>query len=171
MAAAPPVLDRFAELDPRPPNHASIRAITVSEFAGVELGYRRALGHHLSLGATFEYVYPDAGYGQIQALGHRLELAAWIARPWTGPYFAGEFVVGQNFVFSIPELDAVALGGGVDFGWMVDLPFHINLGLSLGIRRMAPVRRDGPLCTLRRECVYLLDEFQPHFGLSFGYRF
>lgn len=170
-AAPPAVADRWTKLDPRPPNLVSARAITLSEFAGFDLGYRRALNHHFSLGVGLEYVYPDTGYGQIQALGHTVELAAWIARPWTGPYFAASFVVGHNFVFTIPELSSVAVGGGADFGWSWDLPYHINLGVSVGLRRLFPVRRAGPLCSLQRECVYLLDEFQPHFALSFGYRF
>ncbi|MFV8755704.1 hypothetical protein ACNOYE_34570 [Nannocystaceae bacterium ST9] len=148
-----------------------VRAITLSEFAGVEIGYRRALSRHFSFGVGLEYAYPDAGYGQIQAIGHQAELTAWIARPWIGPYFSASFVVGHNFLFSVPELRLLALGGGADFGWSWDLPFHINLGVSVGLRRMVPVERSGPLCSLRRECVYLLDEFQPHFGLSFGYRF
>lgn len=169
--AAPPAHDRFAELDPRPPNLVSIRAITVHNFAGVEFGYRRALSRHLSFGVGLEYVYPSAGYGQIQTLGHRVELAAWIARPWVGPYFAAHLVVGQTFLFTIPELDAVSVGGGAEFGWSWDLPFHINLGVSVGLRRVFVVHRDGPVCSLRHECVYLRDQFQPQFGLSFGYRF
>jgi len=170
-AAPPSVADRWTLLDPRPANHVSIRATTLSDFAGFDLGYRRALGHHLSFGVSLEYMYPDTGYGQIQAIGHGLELAVWIARPWVGPYFAATFNVGQNFVFTIPELNSLAIGGGADFGWSWDLPFHINLGVAVGLRRMKPVKESGPLCSLRRECVYLFDEFQPHFALSFGYRF
>ncbi len=147
------------------------RATTVSEFAGFDLGYRRALGRHFSFGVALEYMYPDTGYGQIQAIGHTVELTTWIARPWLGPYFSASFTVGQNFVFAIPEIGSVAVGGGAEFGYSVDLTDHINLALSAGLRRMVPVHRAGPLCSLRRECVYLLDEFQPHFALSFGYRF
>lgn len=92
-------------------------------------------------------------------------------RPWVGPYFAANFTVGHNFVFSIPELSSVSVGGGADFGWSWDLPFNINLGVAVGLRRLVPVVRAGPLCSLHRECVFLIDEFQPQFGLSFGYRF
>ncbi len=166
-----PAPDRFYRLDPRPPNQFSFRATTFGSFAGVELGYRRGLGRHLSFGVALEYVYPDSGYGQLQAFGHSAELIAWIARPWIGPYFAATITVGHNFLFSVPELDAVSVGGGLAMGWSWDLPFNFNVGVSAGLRRMVVVERDGPICTLRNRCVFTVEEFWPRFDLTFGYRF
>src|SRR5262245_3460801 len=61
--------DRWEHLDPRPRNQLLIQAITLGNFAGVDLGYRRGLGRHFSLGGLLEYAYPHPGYGQLQGFG------------------------------------------------------------------------------------------------------
>lgn len=169
--AIEPIPDRFEYLDPRPPNEFVIQATTLREFAGVDVGYRRAFGRHASVGALLEYAYPDAGYGQIQAIGHTIEVIGWIKRPWTGVYFAATLTVGHNFLVTLPELSSVAVGGGAAMGWSWDLPWHINLGVSAGLRRMAVVKRSTQICTLPNQCIMIHEDFVPRFTLTFGYRF
>ncbi|GEM_PF-1937658 len=169
--AIEPVPDRFEHLDPRPPNLFLVQATTLREFAGFDIGYRRALGRHLSLGAMLEYVYPDPGFGQTQSLGYTVEAIGWIQRPWTGVYFAANVSVGHNFLLSVPRLGSVAVGGGIAMGWSWDLPYAINLGFSAGIRRMAMVHRSSEICTLPNQCIMVREDFVPRFTLSFGYRF
>ncbi|NVB42362.1 DUF3575 domain-containing protein [Pseudenhygromyxa sp. WMMC2535] len=166
-----PIPDRFEHLDPRPSNQLMLQATTLSNRAGVNLGYRRAFGRHFSLGASFEYVYPDVGYGHIQALGHTLEATGWISRPWLGVYFSLSFTVGQNFLFGAPSINAVALGGGGSMGWSWDFLDHLNLGIEGGLRRMSTVKQAPPICSRAEQCIMLREEFVPRFALTFGYRF
>lgn len=118
-----------------------------------------------------EYAYPNPGYGQLQGFGHTLELAAWIQRPWTGVFFSATFTVGHQFLISIPELNSVALGAGAAIGWAWDLPFNLNLGVSVGVRRMGVVKRSTQICTVPGQCIFVAEGFKPRFALSFGYRF
>lgn len=166
-----PTGDRFSHLDPRPANEFVIQANTLGDFAGFDIGYRRAFGRHFSLGASLEYMYPDAGFSQIQSIGHTLEAIGWIQRPWTGVYFAATFTVGHNFLFAIPSLGSVAVGGGAAMGWSWDLPFKLNVGVSLGLRRMAVVQRSPLICTLPGQCIMVAERFLPRATLTFGYRF
>ena len=163
--------DRFDFMDPRPANEFVIQSMTLSNFAGVNLGYRRAFGRHVSLGGIFEYAYPDPGYGQIQAIGHTVEVIGWIKRPWTGVYFAATFNVGHNFLFTVPGISSVALGGGASMGWSWDLTKHLNVGLSGGLRVMSMVRHAPEICTLASQCVMVKEGFVPRFTVTFGYRF
>lgn len=169
--AREPIPDRFDFMDPRPANEVVIQAMTLSNFAGVNLGYRRAFGRHISLGGILEYAYPDAGYGQIQALGHTVEAIGWIKRPWTGVYFAATFTVGHNFLFNVPAISSVALGGGASMGWSWDLTPHLNVGVSGGLRFMSMVKQAPEICTLPSQCVMVEENFVPRFALTFGYRF
>lgn len=170
-AAIEPLHDRWEHLDPRPQNEFVIQAATLSDYAGVNLGYRRALGRHLSLGLIFEYVYPDTGYAQLQGLAHTLEFIGWIQRPWLGIYFEASVTVGHNFLAAVPALDSVGVGGGASMGWSWDLPFNLNLGLAGGLRFMRQVDDSPLICTLPRQCVMVREEFVPRFSLTFGYRF
>lgn len=163
--------DRWEHLDPRPRNLFLIEAITLGDFAGVDLGYRRAFGRHFSVGALLEYAYPKPGYGQLQGFGHTLEGIVWVKRPWTGVYFAATFTIGHQFVFSLPELRSVALGGGAAIGWAWDLTAQLGLGLSVGLRRMGVVERSTQICTVDDQCIFVEDGFKPRFALTFGYRF
>lgn len=163
--------DRWEHLDPRPRNLIVLEHNTLGDFAGVDVGYRRALGRHFSLGATLEYAYPNPGYGQLQGFAHTLEAAVWIKRPWAGVYFSAAFTVGHQFVFALPELRTVALGGGAAIGWSWDLTAHLDLGFSLGIRRMGVVERSTQICTVPNQCIFTADGFKPRFTLTFGYRF
>ncbi|PRP92298.1 hypothetical protein ENSA5_50170 [Enhygromyxa salina] len=146
-------------------------ALFLSDFAGVELGYRRGLGRHLSVGALLEYAYPNPGYGHLVGFGHTLEVIGWLKRPWTGVYFAAHLTLGHQFVVSLPRLRSVALGGGASIGWSWDLTSHINVAFSGGLRRMGVVARTPQICTLPEQCVFTSPGFQPRFTLSFGYRF
>jgi hypothetical protein len=170
-SAIGPIRDRWEHLDPRAPNLVSIGALTLGDFAGVELGYRRALGRHVSVGALFEYAYPNPGYAQLIGFGHTLELAGWIKRPWNGLFVAVSLTVGHQFMYQLTQLRTVALGGGVSIGWSWDLTTHLNLALSGGIRRMGILDRSTQICTLTDQCIFTSREFEPHFALTFAYRF
>ncbi|NJK31328.1 MAG: hypothetical protein HC927_02320 [Deltaproteobacteria bacterium] len=98
-------------------------------------------------------------------------MIGWIARPWYGPFFAASMTLGHGFVSAIPELDILAFGGGLAFGYSWDLPFGFNLAISGGLRRMEILERDGQICTLPGHCVFASEEFLPRFELTFGYRF
>ena len=148
-----------------------MQATTLGDFAGVGLGYRRALGHHFSLGARLEYAYPNPGYGQLEGFAHTVEAVGWIKRPWTGMYFSASVAVGHQFLISLPELSSVALGGGAAIGWSWDLPFHLNLDVSAGLRRMRMVKEATQICTIEDQCIFTSERFRPRFALSFGYRF
>jgi hypothetical protein len=163
--------DRWEHLDPRPSNLFMIEANTLGNFAGVDLGYRRGFGRHFSLGALLEYAYPNPGYGQLQGLGHTLEAAVWVKRPWTGVFFTATLTVGHQFVFSLPELRAVAIGAGGAIGWSWDLTPHLDVGFSLGIRRMGMVERSPQICTVAGQCIFVAEGFKPRFTLTFAYRF
>lgn len=169
--AIDPIPDRWEHLDPRPKNQLILEANTLGDSAGFDLGYRRGLGRHFSFGALLEYAYPNPGYGHLQGFAHSLEGAAWIQRPWIGPYVAATFTVGHQFLISIPELNAVALGGGLALGWAWDLPFNVNLGISVGLRRMSIIKRSTQICTVPGQCIFIAEGFKPRFTLTFGYRF
>ncbi|EDM77241.1 hypothetical protein PPSIR1_17315 [Plesiocystis pacifica SIR-1] len=169
--AGRPVQDRFSSLDPRPDNQFGIESITLSDYAGFGLVYRRGFVGHLSLGVRLEYTYPDVGYGQLQGFNHSVELTGWVKRPWIGPFFSGSFSVGHAFMFSVPSLSAVALGGGVDAGWAWDLTEHLGLAFSMGIRNTVVVRDATQICTLDDQCIVVREAFVPRFALTFGYRF
>jgi hypothetical protein len=169
--AIQPIRDRWEHLDPRAPNLASIGTLTLGDFAGIELGYRRALGRHMSAGALFEYAYPNPGYGHLIGFGHTLEVTGWIKRPWTGLFVSVGLTVGHQFLFQLPHLRTVALGGGVSIGWSWDITTHLNLMFSGGLRRMGVVDRSTQICTLEAQCIFTSEEFEPHFALTFGYRF
>jgi hypothetical protein len=169
--AIEPIRDRWEHLDPRSPNLASIGAITLGDYAGIEFGYRRALGRHTTVGTLFEYAYPNPGYGQLIGFGHTLEVAGWIKRPWTGLFVAIGLTVGHQFLHRLPELRTVALGGSVAVGWSWDVTTHINLSLSGGLRRMGVVDRSTQICTVPGQCIFTSQEFEPRFALTFAYRF
>jgi hypothetical protein len=169
--ALPPIPDRWEHLDPRPANELTLESMTLGEFAGVAVGYRRGLGRHLSLGAHLEYAYPNPGYGQLVGFGHRVALTAWIKRPWTGVFFTASFALGHQFLVTLPELASVALGGGLDMGWSWDLPYQLNLAFSVGLRRMSVVEESTQICTLPDQCIFVSERFRPRFALSFGRRF
>jgi hypothetical protein len=169
--AIDPIPDRWEHLDPRPHNEIVLVATTLGNYAGFDLGYRRGLGRHLSLGALLEYAYPNPGYWQLQGFAHTVELAAWVQRPWTGIYFAATLTVGHHYMFSLPELNSVALGGGAAMGWSWDLTDRLNVAFSAGIRRMGVVRRSTQICTLSDQCIFIAEGFKPRFALTFGYRF
>jgi hypothetical protein len=163
--------DRWEHLDPRPRNQLLIEANTLGNFAGLDFGYRRALGRHFSLGGMLEYAYPKPGYAQLQGFAHTLETVVWVKRPWTGVFFAAELNVGHQFVWSLPQLRRVAVGASAAIGWSWDLTPHINVGFSMGLRRMGIVDRSTQICTVSRQCIFVADGFQPRFTLTFGYRF
>jgi hypothetical protein len=167
----PRFADRWEHLDPRPRNQFVIEANTLGNFAGFDLGYRRGLGRHFSLGALLEYAYPNPGYGQLQGFAHTLEGIVWVKRPWTGVYFAANLTVGHQFMFSLPELRTIALGGGLAIGWSWDLTAHINVGFSIGLRRMGVVERSTQICTVAGQCIFTAEGFQPRFTLTYGWRF
>jgi hypothetical protein len=170
-AAIEPIRDRWEYLDPRAPNQVAIEAMTLGDHAGVDFAYRRGLGRHLSIGALFEYAYPNPGYGHLVGFGHTLELAGWIKRPWTGLFLTLSVTVGHQFVFGLPQLRSVALGGGASLGWSWDLTAHVNVALSGGLRRMGVVDRSTQICTVPNQCVFTQQGFKPHFALTFAYRF
>jgi len=170
--AIEPIPDRWEALDPRPPNELVLQAITLSDFAGVDFGYRRGIGRHFSLGALLEYTYPNPGYGNLQGFGHSLEGIVWVQRPWTGVYFATTVTVAHQFLYAVPKIRSVAVGGGAALGWSWDLqPYNLNVGFSVGLRRMGVVERSSQICTVPRQCILLAEEFVPRFTLTFGYRF
>jgi hypothetical protein len=166
-----PMHDRWEFLDPRAPNLASLGAITLSDFAGVEFGYRRAVGRHMSVGALFEYAYPNPGYAQLIGFGHTLEVAGWIKRPWNGLFVAVGLTVGHQFLYRLPELRTVALGGGLSIGWAWDVTAHVNVTLSGGLRRMGIIDRSTQICTITDQCIFASQEYEPRFALTFAYRF
>ncbi len=163
--------DRWEHLDPRRRNEFMVQANTLGSFAGFDIGYRRGLGRHFSVGAMLEYAYPKPGYWQLQGVAHTLETAVWIKRPWTGVYFSAMLTVGHQFLVSLPKLHSVAIGGGAAMGWSWDLTNHINVGLSAGIRRMGVVERSTQICTVPGQCIFIIEGFEPRFSLTFGYRF
>ena len=167
----PRFADRWEHLDPRPANQFLINATTLGNFAGFDLGYRRGIGRHFSLGALLEYAYPNPGYGQLQGFGHTLETNVWIKRPWTGVYFSAALTIGHQYLFSLPELRSVAVGGGAGMGWSWDLTPHLNVGFLAGIRRMGVVERSTQICTVPNQCIFVAEGFKPRFSLTFGYRF
>lgn len=169
--AAEPMRDRWEDLDPRPPNQVALEALVLGDFFGVDFAFRRALGRHATLGAMFEYAYPNPGYGHLVGFGHTLELIGWIKRPWTGVFFAVHLTVGHQFVVSLPELRSVAIGGGASMGWGWDLTEHWNLALEGGLRRMGVVERSDQICTVEGQCIFTAEGFKPNFTLSFAYRF
>src|SRR5690606_23881610 len=120
--------DRWEHLDPRPRNQFVIEANTLGNSSGVDLGYRRAFGRHVTLGALLEWAYPNPGYWLLQGFAHTLETAVWIKRPWTGVYFAANVTVGHQFLITLPELRTIAVGAGAAIGWSWDLTEHINVG-------------------------------------------
>ena len=146
-------------------------ALTIGNFAGVGLGYRRGIGRHFSLGAIFEYAYPNPGYGHLIGFGHTLEATAWIKRPWTGMFFTGSLTVGHQFSVTLPALRTVSFGGGVAVGWSWDMTRHLNVAFSGGLRRMGILDASTQICTLAGQCIYSETGFKPRFTLSFGYRF
>lgn len=166
-----PIRDRWEHLDPRLPDQAAIEATTLGDFAGVSFAYRHAVGRHLSVGAMFEYAYPNPGYGHLVGFGHTLELAGWIKRPWTGLFVAVSMTVGHQFMFGLPRLRSVAMGGGASIGWSWDLTAHVNLALSGGLRRMGVLERSTQICTVENQCIFTAAGFKPRFALSFAYRF
>lgn len=167
----PRFADRWEHLDPRPRNELMFVATTLGRFAGFDLGYRRGLGRHFSLGALLEYAYPRPGYWQLQGFAHTLEAAVWVKRPWTGVFFTAGFTVGHQYLVSLPALRSVAIGGGAAIGWSWDLTQHLNVSFSGGIRRMGVVDRSPQICTVPGECVFVTEGFHPRFTLNFGYRF
>jgi hypothetical protein len=170
--ALDPIPDRWESLDPRPRNEFVLQATTLSDFAGLDIGYRRGLGRHFSLGALLEYAYPNPGYAALLGFAHTLEGIVWVQRPWTGVYFATTFTVGHQFLVSVPQLRSIALGGGAALGWSWDLePYNLNLGFSVGLRRMGVVERSTQICTVPDQCIFVAEGFKPRFTLTFGYRF
>jgi hypothetical protein len=167
----PRFADRWEHLGPRASNQALINATTLDNFAGFDLGYRRAFGRHFSLGGLLEYAYPNPGYGQLQGFGHTLETLIWIKRPWTGVYFSAALTVGHQYMFSLPELRAVAIGGSAGMGWSWDLSDHINVGFAASIRRMGVVAHAPQICTVPNQCIFVAEGFKPRFALTFGWRF
>jgi hypothetical protein len=163
--------DRWEHLDPRLRNEFIIEATILGDFAGLDIGYRRGIGRHFSLGAMIEYAYPNPGYWQLQGVAHTLEAAIWIKRPWTGVYFSAGLTVGHQFLAPLPELRSVAVGGGAAIGWSWDLTQHINVGFAAGIRRMGVVERSTQICTRPGQCIFTAEGFKPRFTLTFGYRF
>jgi hypothetical protein len=169
--AIEPIRDRWEFLDPRAPNLVFADALILGNFAGVGLGYRRGLGRHASVGAMFEYAYPNPGYGQLLGFGHTLELTGWIKRPWNGLFVSLAMTLGHQALFRVPELHTLALGATVSIGWSWDVTAHINVGVSSGVRRMGVVQRSTEICTLPRQCIFTDEEFRPRFALTFAYRF
>ena len=169
--AIDPIPDRWEFLDPRPSNQIALEAMTLGDFFGVDFAYRRAIGRHMSVGAMLEYAYPNPGYAHLVGFGHTLEVTGWIKRPWTGVFFSAHMTVGHHFVVSLPELRAVALGGGASMGWGWDLTEHWNLAFSGGLRRMGVLETSDQMCTLPEQCIFTSPGFKPHFNLSFAYRF
>jgi len=147
-----------------------IEANTLGNSSGVDLGYRRAFGRHVTLGALLEWAYPNPGYWLLQGFAHTLETAVWIKRPWTGVYFAANVTVGHQFLITLPELRTIAVGAGAAIGWSWDLTEHINVGFALGLRRMGVVERSTQICTVHDQCVFTADGFQPRFSLTFAWR-
>jgi hypothetical protein len=169
--AIDPVRDRWEFLDPRDPNQVYLDAMTLGDYAGVGIGYRRGLGRHMSLGAQLEYAYPNPGYAHLVGFGHTVEVVGWLERPWTGVYFAATVTVGHQFAVSLPGLSSVALGGGASMGWSWDLTRHANLAFSGGLRRMGVVHRSTQICTVPGQCIFIAEGFRPRFTVTFGYRF
>lgn len=167
----PRFADRWEHLDPRPRNQLALEFMILSNFTGLNLGYRRGLGRHFSLGGLLEYAYPNPGYAQLQGFAHTLETAVWIKRPWTGVYFAANLTVGHQFLFTLPELRTIAIGAGASIGWSWDLTRHINVGFSLGLRRMSVVERSTQICTVEGQCIFTAEGFLPRFTLTFGWRY
>ena len=166
-----PIHDRWEFLDPRDGNQLFLDAMTLGDHAGVDIGYRRGIGRHMSVGAQFEYAYPNPGYEHLIGFGHTLEVIAWIKRPWTGVYFSATATVGHQFSVSLPLLSTVALGVGASMGWSWDLTRHINVGFSGGLRHMQVVRHAVQICTVPEQCTFALGGFKPRFTLTFAYRF
>lgn len=163
--------DRWEFMDPRPPNLLVADALVLGNFAGIGLGYSRALGRHASVGALFEYAYPNPGYGQLIGFGHTLEVTGWIKRPWNGLFVTLGLTLGHQVLFRLPELHTIALGGNVMVGWSWDLTPHINLAISGGVRRMGVVDRSTIICTVPNQCIFVDEDFRSRFALTFAYRF
>ena len=152
-------------------NSASLRFTMVGASGGLELGYRRKLWRNIGTGASFEYLYPNPGYGSIVTLAQSVEISYWIPGVFSGFHAAVRVIFAEYSFVRDARHNGFAVGAGAVVGWSWWLPFNLSLEVSGGVRALAGVTDSPSICSQFRECGYLRGLWLPRMEVGFGYIF
>ncbi len=135
------------------------------------LGYQRALGRRVSVGASLEYGYQPRGYWHLQGVSETLAGQAWLGRAFHGVFAEASVTVAHQFLVQQPRLSTTAIAPGLGLGARWTHHSGLLLGASGGLRWGLGVDPSEIICTRPQHCTSVREGVYARITADIGFVF